>query len=325
MALYRGATVGYSKRAMSAAGGSAAASEPSQTDERVRFERLIADLSARFVNLPAADVGAHIVDALRSITEFLDMDRGFLIEVREGSDELPVTWRFIGDLPLLGHRFAVHQYPWYAGRIRAGQAIVLPRLPDDLPLDSHEARQTFVELNIKTSVTVPVKIGGVVLGAICFCSHRASRDWPDELVQRLVVVGEIFASALERKRLDEQLSQRLEFEALLTEVSSSLTHVPAERVDAAIEAGLSRLVTFLEVDRASVYEFSPDGTASPTHSFSSATDHGRPEPAMVDAFPYGMQRSAGASPCGWSASTRCPPRQRPIGRLSRPWASGRRW
>ena len=274
---------------MSAAGGSAAASEPSQTDERVRFERLIADLSARFVNLPAADVGAHIVDALRSITEFLDMDRGFLIEVREGSDELPVTWRFIGDLPLLGHRFAVHQYPWYAGRIRAGQAIVLPRLPDDLPLDSHEARQTFVELNIKTSVTVPVKIGGVVLGAICFCSHRASRDWPDELVQRLVVVGEIFASALERKRLDEQLSQRLEFEALLTEVSSSLTHVPAERVDAAIEAGLSRLVTFLEVDRASVYEFSPDGTASPTHSFSSATDHGRPEPAMVDAFPYGMQ------------------------------------
>jgi len=170
---------------MNAAGGAAAASEPSETDERVRFERLIADLSARFVNLPAVDVGAHIVDALRSITEFLDMDRGFLIEVREGSDELPVTWRFIGNLPLLGHRFAVHQYPWYAGRIRAGQAIVLPRLPDDLPLDSHEARQTFAELNIKTSVTVPVKIGGVVLGAICFCSHRGSRDWPDELVQRL--------------------------------------------------------------------------------------------------------------------------------------------
>src|SRR5262249_22394653 len=182
-ALYRGATVGYSMRAMSAAGGSAAASEPSPTDEHVRFERLIADLSARFVNLPAADVGAHIVDALRSISEFLDMDRGFLIEVREGSDELPVTWRFIGDLPLLGHRFAVHQYPWYAGSIRAGQAIVLPRLPDDLPIDSHEARQTFAELNI-----------------------------------------EIFASALERKRLDEQLSQRLEFETLPTEVSSSLTH-----------------------------------------------------------------------------------------------------
>src|SRR5215470_6592276 len=277
-------------RAMNPAGGvAAAAPEPSHGDERVRFERLIANLSARFVNLPAADVGAHIEGALRSITEFLDMDRGFLIEVREGSHELPVTWRFIGNLPLLGHRFAVHQYPWYSGRIRAGETVVLPRLPDDLPLDSHEARQTFAELNIRTSVTVPVKIGGVVLGAICFCSHRASRDWPDELVQRLIVVGEIFASALERKRLDEQLSQRLEFEALLTEVSSSLTHVPADRVDAAIEAGLSRLVTFLEVDRASVYEFSPDGTASPTHSFSSASDLGALAPALVDAFPYGMQ------------------------------------
>jgi transcriptional regulator with GAF, ATPase, and Fis domain len=175
------------------------------------------------------------------------------------------------------------------GRVRAGEAVVLPRLPDDLPHDAGEARQTFAELNIKTSVTVPVKIGGVVLGAICFCSHRASRDWPDELVQRLIVVGEIFASALERKRLDEQLSQRLEFEALLTEVSSSLTHVLADRVDVAIEAGLSRLVTFLEVDWASVYEFSPDGTASPIHSVFSASDLGPPAPALVDVFPYGMQ------------------------------------
>ncbi len=258
-------------------------------DERLRFERLIADLSAGFVNLPAGDVGSHIEGALRSITEFLDMDRGFLIEVREGSDDLPVTWRFIGNLPPLGHRFAVHQYPWYAGRIRAGETIVLPRLPDDLPRTAHEARRTFAELNIKTSVTVPVKIGGVVLGAICFCSHRANRDWPDELVQRLVVLGEIFASALERKRLDEQLSQRLEFEALLTEVSSSLTHVPAEQVDAAIEAGLSRLVTFLEVDRASLYEFSPDGTVSPTHLCASATDLVLPAPALMDAFPFGMQ------------------------------------
>src|SRR6266545_623651 len=101
MALYRGAAVGYSMLAMNPDGGVAAAttSEPSQADERVRFERLIADLSARFVNLPAVDVGAHIVGALRSITEFLDMDRGFLIEVREGSDELPVTWCFIGRLP----------------------------------------------------------------------------------------------------------------------------------------------------------------------------------------------------------------------------------
>src|SRR5215813_8443120 len=115
-------------RAMSVAGGALAASEPSQGDERVRFERLIADLSARFVNLSAADVGAHIVGALRSITEFLDMDRGFLIEVREGSDELPVTWRFVGNLPLLGHRFAVHQYPWYSGKIRAGETVVLSRL-----------------------------------------------------------------------------------------------------------------------------------------------------------------------------------------------------
>jgi formate hydrogenlyase transcriptional activator len=259
-------------------------------DERLRFERLIADLCAGFVNLAASDVGAHIEGALRTITEFLDMDRGFLIEIQEGSDELPVTRRFIGDLPVMGHALAVHQYPWYSAKIKRGETIVLDRLPDDLPVDAEDARRTLSGLDVKTSVTVPVKIGGVVLGAISFCSHRFSREWPDELVQRLVVVGEIFASALARKRMDEELSQRLEFEALLTEISSSLTNLPAEQVDAAIEAGLNRLVSFLEVDRASLYEMSTDGKeASPTHFFSSSSTLGPPATALVDTFPHGLQ------------------------------------
>ena len=190
----------------------------------------------------------------------------------------------------MGHALAVHQYPWYARKIRAGEAIVVHQVPDDLPADAEEARRLLVEFSVKTSVTVPEKIGGAVLGAISFGSHRVSRRWPDELVQRLVVVGEIFASALERGRMDEELSQRLQFEALLADISSSLTKPPAEHVDAAVEAGLTRLVTFLGVDRASLYELSGDGReASPIHFFSSTPDVGPPAPTLVDAFPRGVE------------------------------------
>ena len=40
-------------------------------DESVRFERLLADLSARFVNLPPAEVDREIELSLRQIVETL--------------------------------------------------------------------------------------------------------------------------------------------------------------------------------------------------------------------------------------------------------------
>jgi hypothetical protein len=46
------------------------------SEELLQFERLLADLSARFINLPAAEIDGAITDALRRIIELLGMDRG---------------------------------------------------------------------------------------------------------------------------------------------------------------------------------------------------------------------------------------------------------
>jgi hypothetical protein len=45
-----------------------------ELQERLRFETLIADLSSKFVNLPACDVDREIMDAQRRICEVLDLD-----------------------------------------------------------------------------------------------------------------------------------------------------------------------------------------------------------------------------------------------------------
>lgn len=42
--------------------------------ERLRFETLLAELSARFINLPADQVDAAIEDAQRQVCECLDFD-----------------------------------------------------------------------------------------------------------------------------------------------------------------------------------------------------------------------------------------------------------
>jgi radical SAM protein with 4Fe4S-binding SPASM domain len=55
-----------------------------ELEQRLRFETLLAELSARFVNLPAARIDGEIEGAQRRICELLDIDRSTLWQVCEG-------------------------------------------------------------------------------------------------------------------------------------------------------------------------------------------------------------------------------------------------
>ena len=54
-----------------------------ELERLLRFETLLADLSARFVNLPSDEIDGNIMDAQRHLCEFLDLDRSSLVQVSE--------------------------------------------------------------------------------------------------------------------------------------------------------------------------------------------------------------------------------------------------
>src|SRR5262249_13416834 len=68
-------------------------------------------------------------------------------------------------------------------------------------------REYCLRVGLKSHVMIPLKVMGSVVGAIGFGSFHRYRDWPDDLVQRLRLVGEIFTNALARKRADIVISE----------------------------------------------------------------------------------------------------------------------
>ncbi len=54
-----------------------------ELEERLRFETLLAEISARFVNLPADQIDSEIEGAQRRICEFLNLDRSALWQIPE--------------------------------------------------------------------------------------------------------------------------------------------------------------------------------------------------------------------------------------------------
>src|SRR5437763_11490734 len=182
-----------------------------QLVDRLRFERLLTDLSATFVNVAADLVDAQIEQALERLVDFLGVERSSFGQISEDNKAILVTHSFVAPgYPPLPPMVLDVDFPWYAEQVRRGELMRFDRLPEGVPAEAVSERAHLIKTGMKSNLAIPLKAGGVILGVIAFGAFRDFRAWPDELVQRLRTVGEIFANALARKRADQDLHAREE-------------------------------------------------------------------------------------------------------------------
>jgi two-component system sensor kinase FixL len=177
--------------------------------ERLRFENLLARLSATFIHLPAEQIDSQIERGLKQIVEFLQIERSSLAQFAQDRSELLTTHSYTipGYSPFPRVDLALI-WPWYTEQLRRGEVLRFTRLPEDLPPEAAQEREWCLRGGLPRShLVIPFQVGDSVLGAIGFGSFRRQRDWPDDLVQSLQLVGEIFANALARKRADLALRE----------------------------------------------------------------------------------------------------------------------
>ncbi len=153
------------------------------------------------------------------------------------------------------------QFPWSAEKLRRGDVVRFAS-KDELPEEAVIDRASFERVGTRSKVSLPLRAGGPMLGVLSFGSVRAERAWPDELIERLRLLSEAFAGALERKRMELALGERLRLEKLLSSLATAFSHLSAGDFDREVQRGLRQVVDFLGVDRGSLIEFSRDGRAA---------------------------------------------------------------
>jgi len=172
-----------------------------ETQRSVKFETLLTELSSRFVNVLDGDVDSQIEAGLQRVVELLGVDRSGFGQLVPGENAIQITHSYqVAGVPPTPKVVVESHFPAYARKIREGNAF---RLPDDLPADAAVEHEYLAHSGLKSQLTIPLKASGVVVGAIGFASFRSRVEWPEELVRRLRLVGDIFTNALARKQADE--------------------------------------------------------------------------------------------------------------------------
>src|SRR5262245_25514838 len=167
--------------------------------ERLQFETLLSDLSKALASCPEAAIDQEIQNGLRRIVEDLATDRAALwaFDDRAGAGRMMHSWIRPGT-PTNPPRVAEQSFPWIFDHIRHGRVVRLP-LSDGWPDDASIDRKSLAEIPTRSTAVAPLVEGGVIVGGLSVGTAFEQRYWPDELVPRLQLLADIFASALARR------------------------------------------------------------------------------------------------------------------------------
>ena len=173
-------------------------------DELLAFERLLAGLSVRFANISGDQVETEIRGALRQLLVFLGFDRCTFSEfTADGWVNVLCSVAVEGMEPYPCGPLTA-SFKWFVEQARAGK-IVAVRTLDDLPPEAIGEAEHFRRSGLRSYLQIPVGVGGRIVGSISFSAVRSTQAWPDNLIARLKIAGEVIAQALIRKRSEEAL------------------------------------------------------------------------------------------------------------------------
>ena len=156
------------------------ASLRAELEERLRFETLIADLSSKFVNLPAGEVDREIEDAQRRVCEFLGIDLCALWQWTHDTPRyITIThlYRPLGGPPPPERIDGEDMAPWCLTAVDGGKIVAVASM-ESLPPEAARDKEVWRHYGIKSALNFPLSAGGQLFGAVTFNTVREERLWP---------------------------------------------------------------------------------------------------------------------------------------------------
>jgi PAS domain S-box-containing protein len=180
-----------------------------ELENRIRFETLISDISARFVRLSSSTVDSEIDHALKQIVDFFEVDRCAMLGVREDQRFVWVTHACYaeGIAQVSKDINLAELFPWsYENLIIKRLSVRVERMTE-LPSEAEQDRLSFSAMGVQSSLVIPLFGSQGIRYLLAIQSLLNEHDWPKEFVPRLNLLGEIFVNVLERKDIDYALKE----------------------------------------------------------------------------------------------------------------------
>ena len=180
----------------------------SENVEDSDFETILAEISAAFVRATADRISSQIDHWLQRIVLALKIDRASVAQLNPADGLLYAThqWAREGVVPIPESLNAIEAVPWLTNKLLADEPVVLSRV-EDAPPEAAKDLEFAKIIGTKSTVAVPLKMGGTVVGIVVFDAVTRAQTWSPHTIQRLRLIADVFGNALERERADAEITR----------------------------------------------------------------------------------------------------------------------
>ena len=223
--------------------------------ERLDFEALITDITARVVVATPENIDDTLLLALERLRAAVGADRAVFIEYSGDWTTAIVSHVAYGDgASKIPERIDVRGlFPWTDRRLQSGQTLFIPDV-SALPPEADVDRASWERLDTTALLIVPVFPSTGFRHALSIDSTRGGRIWPVDFEPRLRLLGEIMVDAQMRNRHAAELVRaHRELSALKDRLESENRYlrdsaVPKASLDGVVATspGMARVVELVQ-------------------------------------------------------------------------------
>ncbi|HJT18308.1 MAG TPA: EAL domain-containing protein [Thermoanaerobaculia bacterium] len=265
------------------------------TEERLRRQNEVLVSLAKRHALHSGDLAQAIREINEETARTLQLDRVSVWLFTEDRESIRCADQYERaiDQHSNGEELPVANYPAYFRALESERTLAVTDTGDDARVA--EFAGYFRPLGITSVIEAPIRRLGQLCGVICNEHIGALRSWYTEEENFVSAVADMVSMAMdasERRRAQESLQHRLEFERLVSAISTNFINLPASEVGNGIREALGSVGRFIGADRSFVYLFDSDRRmATLAYDWSSPAGRsgvGREFP--IAAFPWSMAR-----------------------------------
>jgi PAS domain S-box-containing protein len=176
-------------------------------ERQIQLETRIAELSRFFIDVEIDEIREGIESRLAGIAGVADAQHVWMYSfTRHGEDAEFFDWWDEEDetrKPVVASK-SIATFPYSTRLLKSGRVYRVTDV-DALPDDASSERKDMLRRGVRSILGIPIMSNGDFVGFIGFENFDQETNWPEETIMLLRMVGEIFYSALRRRRAVEDL------------------------------------------------------------------------------------------------------------------------
>ncbi|MDK2938186.1 MAG: hypothetical protein PWQ51_350 [Methanolobus sp.] len=195
---------------------------------QLRFENLVAEISSNFIGKKSEDIDNAIKQSLKKMADFADADRSYLILLSQepDSNDTVYQWHTNNDDNRKIYNYPGRDFPWWMEKMASPEIVHIPDT-SKLPPSASKEKTVLQEECIESVLSIPLQSDGKMIGFLGFDTIGRKKQWPQNYIKLMRVVGDIFIDSIERKKAEESILMHRERLSRAQEIS----HVGSWEVD----------------------------------------------------------------------------------------------